>query len=266
MNPVGLALRGLDAATFLGTDLLARTHGQGNDDAADAYLQVARTGEVMHRRIVADAHSGQHRAYEVSGCRVPTGDDDPPWLLSLAFRDVTHALDGQRRAERNAADLERLVRTDPLTGLLNRRGWQPALAAAVREAGDGGGAGLCVAIADLDRFKDYDDRRGHLAGDDLLRELGACWTTLLGPGQTMARLGGEEFGLVLPGLRLEAATACCDRLRGQVPDRQTVSVGLTSWQPGELAEATLRRADAALYQAKHAGRDRVSVLVAPPAA
>lgn len=263
MNPVGLALRGMSNAQVVGQDLLDRTRQQGNHTAADAYVTTALTGEPMHRHLLVDGLSGRRRAFEVSLVRVPTGDQDRPWLLSATFRDVTHELDGRRRLQRTAQDLNRLASTDPLTGLLNRRGWEPALLRAVTAGAKPGAAPFCVAIADLDRFKDYNDRHGHLAGDALLRELAARWMHVLSGGQVLARLGGEEFAVLLPDHDVPAASDHLDRLRAQVPSGQTVSIGLTQYLPGELAQNALGRADAALYAAKRGGRDRLVALLAP---
>jgi diguanylate cyclase (GGDEF)-like protein len=268
MNPVGLALRGFSSSEFLGSDLLERTRGNGNDDMAAAYLHVATSGEPMVRRLVTDGQSGRRRVYDVDAIRVPAAEAveestaAPLWLVHLAFRDVTHDIDGRRRLEQTATDLELLARTDPLTGLLNRRGWEPELAAAVRRAASAPGLDVCVAIMDLDRFKDYNDRHGHAWGDDLLRELAGAWRGVGSPALAFSRLGGEEFAAIFE-MPLGEAVRACHELRALVPRDQTASVGVTQWKTGELPETTLGRADAALYAAKRQGRDRLVALAGP---
>lgn len=263
MNPVGLALRGMEESEVVGKDLLARTRGQRNDAAADAYVTVVTTGDPLHHYLLVDGQSGRRRAYDVSCARVPTGSAHSPWVLSASFRDVTHQLDGRRRLQQTAKDLGRLASTDHLTGLLNRRGWEPALHRAVGLAGRDGAAPLCIAIADLDRFKSYNDLHGHLAGDELLREVAERWTEALPEPLVLARLGGEEFSVLLPGHDVEDATRVLDGLRSLMPHGQTVSIGLTRLVAQELGPAALGRADTALYSAKRRGRDRVVALLAP---
>jgi diguanylate cyclase (GGDEF)-like protein/PAS domain S-box-containing protein len=156
--------------------------------------------------------------------------------------------------------LEQMARTDDLTGLPNRRAWQEELptelARAWREDRP-----LCVAMLDLDHFKDFNDRQGHQAGDRLLKQAAAAWRTSLRPYDTLARYGGEEFSVILPGCTLDDARALVERLREQTPEGETCSAGIAEWDGSEQAEALVGRADAALYRAKRAGRDRS--IVAP---
>jgi diguanylate cyclase (GGDEF)-like protein len=154
------------------------------------------------------------------------------------------------------AQLDRLARSDGLTGLPNRRSWDAELAAAVDHARANGTA-LAVALLDLDRFKAYNDSRGHAAGDRLLREAAAAWSSQLRATDVLARYGGEEFGVILLGLPPVATLAVCERLRGAVPGGQTCSIGLAVWDGHELDAELAARADAALYEAKAAGRNRL---------
>ena len=157
--------------------------------------------------------------------------------------------------------LEHMARTDDLTGLPNRRYWEEQLpkelARSWREERP-----VCVAVLDLDYFKDYNDRRGHQAGDRLLREAAALWRAALRPYDVLARYGGEEFALILPGCAMPEAYALVERLRSVTPERESCSAGLAEWDGMETAEALVGRADAALYRAKRAGRDRA---IAAPA-
>ncbi|MBA2413000.1 MAG: GGDEF domain-containing protein, partial [Burkholderiaceae bacterium] len=116
-----------------------------------------------------------------------------------------------------------------------------------------------VVMIDLDHFKRYNDRRGHPAGDAVLRGAAQAWLKQLRPTDLLVRYGGEEFTLVLPGVGTEEAVHMVDRLRALVPDRQTFSAGVAAWDGNEAGPQVLQRADQALLQAKKAGRNRTMV-------
>jgi diguanylate cyclase (GGDEF)-like protein len=161
------------------------------------------------------------------------------------------------------ARLDTMARSDALTGAANRRSWEdelPRYLARARRDGEP----LCVAMLDLDHFKTFNDVQGHQRGDLLLRQVVESWGHELREVDFLARYGGEEFAIALPGCPLEAALAIVDRLRGVTPSGQTCSAGVACWDGEESADGLVARADAALYQAKVAGRDR-SVAAVPPA-
>jgi diguanylate cyclase (GGDEF)-like protein len=143
------------------------------------------------------------------------------------------------------------AQTDPLTGLPNRRAWD----AQVKRVHSQGGQ-LVIAMIDFDHFKYFNDTYGHPAGDRLLKETAAAWRDQLRTGDLLARLGGEEFGLLLLDCDPDIATEVTERLRASVSDNWTCSAGIAVGRPGESAEDTIARADVALYEAKAAGRDR----------
>jgi diguanylate cyclase (GGDEF)-like protein len=170
-------------------------------------------------------------------------------------------VDLREREEEREGLLERLdglAHTDPLTGLANRRTWEDRLPAALREAA-AGGEPLAVAVLDLDRFKTLNDTRGHGAGDRLLRELAARWLDAVRGRDVLARIGGDEFALLLHDCTEQGAVVLVERLRAGMPRGHTCSAGVAAWRQGDTAEALLGRADAALYAAKAAGRDRAAV-------
>lgn len=152
--------------------------------------------------------------------------------------------------------LEEAARTDDLTGLLNRRAWSSELSREMARA-DRSGRPLCVAVLDLDRFKQYNDTHGHQAGDRFLKQVASIWEEALRGSDILARHGGEEFAVAMPETDLEGATEMLERLREAVPDDETCSAGVCLWDGSESAEGLLDRADSALYEAKEAGRDRV---------
>jgi diguanylate cyclase (GGDEF)-like protein len=143
------------------------------------------------------------------------------------------------------------AQTDALTGLPNRRAWDAQVKRAHAE-----GAPLVIAMIDFDHFKAFNDTYGHPAGDRLLKATAAAWRDQLRGGDLLARLGGEEFGLLLRDCDPAIATEVTERLRGSVSDNWTCSAGIAVGQPGESADAVIARADRALYEAKAAGRDR----------
>ena len=152
------------------------------------------------------------------------------------------------------ARLEEVARTDDLTGLLNRRGWEEQLPRELARSKRHKDP-LCVAMLDLDFFKNYNDQRGHQAGDRLLKQSASAWNRELRATDTLARYGGEEFSVALPGCRLENAKDIVERLRAVMPGDQTVSAGVVCWNGRETVEELVGRADAALYEAKRMGRD-----------
>lgn len=155
--------------------------------------------------------------------------------------------------------LESIARTDDLTGLPNRRAWEEEVPRELLRA-EREGRPLCVAMIDLDHFKEFNDERGHQAGDRFLKQAAAAWDVELRGTDFLARYGGEEFALVLPNCTPEQAMEVADRLRAATPEGETCSIGIASWDGQESAPALLGRADGALYEAKRAGRN-LSVIV-----
>ena len=154
--------------------------------------------------------------------------------------------------------LERMTRTDELTGLMNRRAWDQELTRELARAARDGKP-LAIAMLDLDRFKSYNDRLGHQAGDRLLKEAAGGWRAVLRETDMLARYGGEEFAIAMPGCDPSIAAHLVERLRSATPGGESCSAGLANWDGTESADDLLGRADAALYEAKLTGRDRMVV-------
>jgi len=150
------------------------------------------------------------------------------------------------------------ARTDVLTGMANRRAWEVELPTALSLA-QRLGHDLTVVLLDVDHFKNFNDRHGHPAGDAALREIGERWRARVRDIDVLARIGGEEFALLLPGCDLPAALVIADRLRADMPSGLTASAGAVAWAPQLTADLLVAAADRALYRAKAAGRDRTAV-------
>ncbi len=165
------------------------------------------------------------------------------------------------------ARLERLATIDPLTGVLNRRGLDVHLASHSTSAERAPGVALAALMIDIDHFKRVNDEHGHAVGDEVLRHVSAILARTLRVGDAVARWGGEEFLVFLADVEPERALAIAERARSGVettpagtsrgPLGVTVSVGLAMETGDEARAALIERADAALYEAKRAGRNRV---------
>jgi diguanylate cyclase (GGDEF)-like protein len=167
------------------------------------------------------------------------------------------------RVQDQAARLEALAREDALTGVANRRRWDDELERALARAYRGVTA-VHVALLDLDHFKRFNDHNGHPAGDGLLKEAASAWRAQLRPSDLLARYGGEEFAVLLEMDTSDDAFQAIERLRPGTPKGQTFSAGVATWDGVETASELVGRADAAMYEAKRAGRDRVLVALAAP--
>jgi diguanylate cyclase (GGDEF)-like protein/PAS domain S-box-containing protein len=180
-------------------------------------------------------------------------------MLYARATDITELKRVEAEREELLDKVEEMARRDALTGLPNRRALEEQLPREFAQARRRDGASLCLAILDIDHFKAYNDTHGHLIGDKLLRECAMAWDAELRAGDTIVRFGGEEFVVLLPDSGLEEAGRALERLRAATPDGQTCSVGLASWDGAESGDELIGRADAALYEAKETGRDRLAL-------
>ncbi|GAB3258414.1 hypothetical protein GCM10027456_37020 [Kineosporia babensis] len=184
-------------------------------------------------------------------------------LLMLALL-VARIWDLLRELNATSEQMAVLARTDPLTGLANRRTWDLELDRYLIAARACRTKVLMAGLLDLDHFKKYNDTQGHQAGDDLLREAAQAWLKEVDGAGVLARWGGEEFAVLMLCPDEAGALDLMDRLRQAVPRGQTCSVGAARWDGSESAPRLLQRADEALYRAKSEGRNRT--VLAPPAA
>ena len=237
-----------------------------------------------------DSAGRDHSAYghvlsQASG-RLGTGDLANAEVRSLVDKmiDATHTMEARAKmleeklhgSSKEISDLrERLecVRreslTDPLTGISNRKAFDNELEQAILRA-QSSGQPLCLMMCDIDHFKKFNDSWGHQTGDQVLRLVANCMSENVKGRDTAARYGGEEFVTILPETQLHDAVALADRIRNAIESKKlikkstgdilgviTVSAGVARWVPGESSAELVRRADACLYSAKHAGRNRV---------
>ncbi|MFL5388546.1 MAG: GGDEF domain-containing protein [Myxococcales bacterium] len=161
--------------------------------------------------------------------------------------------------------LHALATRDELTGLFNRRAVMERLDDELARASSEGGQ-LCVLLVDVDHFKHLNDDRGHLTGDEVLREIGARLGRIVGEKGAVGRYGGDELIAILPGCDSASAVALAQKMREEAaipvatrvgPLSVTASIGCGVYAPGKDATILIANADVALYRAKAAGRNRV---------
>jgi diguanylate cyclase (GGDEF)-like protein len=185
-------------------------------------------------------------------------------MLRLKIYERTHSL------ESAVFEAEHLATHDLLTGTLNRRVIVPALSEQISLC-KRKGIPACVVMIDLDRFKSVNDKFGHLVGDDVLRMLAKRINGMIRDIDKFGRYGGEEFLLLLPATTIDLGLIMAERIREDIASapwskiaqgvHMTISCGVTEIKPSDIDLDVIARADHALYEAKHKGRNRVCSLV-----
>ncbi len=201
-------------------------------------------------------------------------------LMLLAMGAMTARIRGDQQRLRGAnrrlaellGDAERLARTDALTGLANARAFTERLRQEVARA-QRDGTPLCLGYVDVDNLKRINDAQGHAAGDELLREVARAIGQSVRASDVAARLGGDEFAILFVGMRQDAAEAAARRLLERMKQLDELhpglhlgaSIGVAMYgAPPETAEAMIRAADAAMYEAKQRGKGRIVLWEGPP--
>ncbi|TCI02698.1 sensor domain-containing diguanylate cyclase [Corallincola luteus] len=205
---------------------------------------------------------------EVS-CKLPDQSISSLWMEVSAIRlrskytkyYVASFVDITERTKREQ-ELVSLSTQDPLTGISNRRQFDVTLTQLEKTARRYPSASFCLALLDLDYFKQVNDVYGHTTGDNVLKSFAKLITSQLREQDIFARIGGEEFAIIMPFTSIQEATSVCERLRLSTTqltlDPQiTVSIGIANYQAKLSANELYERADKALYQAKALGRNRV---------
>ena len=181
-------------------------------------------------------------------------------MLEQRVEERTHALNQANQQLRNLSEI------DALTGMANRRKILADLEGRIERLREGGA--LALMLIDVDHFKTINDGHGHIAGDDALRRLAERMHNLLRAGDALGRIGGEEFMVILDRARPVVADGIAERMRAAIANQRfevhgnimlpvTISIGVTTWVPGDTVTTLYARADSALYEAKTAGRNCV---------
>lgn len=189
-------------------------------------------------------------------------------FICILVEDATDAFVYQQHLSKTLIELEKANRQDGLTKVLNRRYWEEQLKQEIHRA-QRYQHPLSLILFDLDKFKDLNDKYGHLGGDFVLIELSSLIGSLLRDSDLLGRYGGEEFGIVLPDTNGQGAMDVAERIRKAIADhpmlfnqqtiRVTLSIGVAELDPHHhlLHDDLIREADMALYNAKRNGRNRV---------
>lgn len=211
--------------------------------------------------------SSQFMAQNCTMLPLDTALDEQP-LICILIEDATDAFVYQQHLSRTLIELEKANRQDGLTKIQNRRYWEEQLKQEIHRS-QRYQHSLSLILFDLDKFKDLNDKYGHLGGDFVLVELASFISSLLRDSDLFGRYGGEEFGIILPDTGLEGAEEVAERICRAVADypmlfnqqtiRTTLSIGVATFVPQQhfLHDDLIRCADMALYNAKRSGRNRV---------
>ena len=265
VNPAFCAITGYSAAELVGTSFHRLTHP---DDIADdnQLVEALRSGEIesYQRETRYLRASGEPVWVSINGTLVRDSDGEPMQLLAQVV-DVTE----RRTLERQ---LRHLADHDHLTGLLNRRGLEAELEQHVAHVARYGDRGALL-VLDLDHFKVVNDTMGHSAGDQVIVSVAGLLIRRMRASDTIARVGGDEFAILLPQADAESAQRVADMIVSDIrqnvvvvesgmPGRVTASVGVTLFNRDHTSvDDVLVNADLAMYDAKEAGRDRTAVHV-----
>lgn len=245
-----------------GSNSFSEIHPDDRERIRNVFRKTVKTGvgECAEFRFVLK--DGSIRFMESDGRAIRDADGKVSKVVVVS-RDITE----QKRLE---AELREMAATDMLTGLPNRRHFLAQLEQECARLHRDADHTASVLMIDIDHFKAVNDGRGHVAGDQVLRKLAATMRQELRRVDTLGRLGGEEFAVILPGATLADARLFADRLRCKVAETAathegcelsvTISIGVSEIRSEDTgAEDVLSRADRALYSAKENGRNRVVV-------
>ncbi|UVI39924.1 sensor domain-containing diguanylate cyclase [Qipengyuania spongiae] len=257
VSPSVRALGGYEPEELMGTNAMDLVHADDREAVRQAHLDALRSPEtpfIVDYR--ASRSDGAETWMETHTQGVRDEDGRVSGVVSV-IRDVSH-----RKAREEMLAIE--AQTDPLTGLLNRRGFARCV-----EKNAATSDTCRLAVFDIDRFKQVNDTYGHAAGDEVLRTFARVARAAVRENDKVGRLGGEEFAVLLTDSTLEQAMMICERLRQSMERevttvkgqsiRVTVSGGIARIVDGEDIQSTLSAADMALYEAKRAGRNQLAL-------
>ncbi|WP_174275011.1 sensor domain-containing diguanylate cyclase [Sphingomonas bacterium] len=275
LNPAWSTISGYPLSSSMGASWLDHVETQDRDEL-EGWVRPVLTGEIESSRRLIHFQTG-HRGRRWMEVAMHTLRDGAGQVMGATgtLRDIDdrkrleeHVLSAKRDAEQRAAEAATLAATDELTGLANRRAFQRHLGRQI-EASRELGQTFALAIFDVDHFKAVNDEHGHVVGDRVLQRVALRALGAVRSGDLVGRIGGEEFGILMPGANADDAAIVAERLcrsiesvvetEGKPLPGVTVSVGVAalddSMAPGEL----MSRADVALYAAKASGRNRIKL-------
>ena len=252
-------LRRVMAVTITGVGESAQRASQSNQVLTRCSDQLAAPAELAEvREVVAEVAEQTHIMAKNSLMLKE--------LLVESRRDVENLRDQLEKSRQEAT-------TDALTGLLNRRAFDKEMMKAAENA-DTTREHLSLLMIDIDHFKQVNDSHGHLVGDKVIRFIANQLSKNVKGNDVVARIGGEEFAILLPNTQIENARTLAELIRVKIERNQlkrtdnsnligsvTISIGVTCYKQGESVNDFYHRADKALYRSKNAGRNRVSVIL-----
>jgi diguanylate cyclase (GGDEF)-like protein/PAS domain S-box-containing protein len=255
--------------TVLGLSMHELTYGPDRDADAHLVRQVVEGDRRTSQRQLRFVHAEGHLVWVNVSLSIVHGTSGSPDHFIAQVEDITER-------KRTLDQLQHLADHDPLTGLLNRRRLEGELAQQVALAARYGNRAALV-LLDLDDFKSANDSFGHGVGDELLKNIADVLRSRVRRSDLVARLGGDEFAILLPQSSREQARRVAEGIGKAIRERvyitsghelrTTASFGVTTIEPDDVPDRVLLRADRALYDFKHGGRDGVAVapaLLPPP--
>jgi PAS domain S-box-containing protein/diguanylate cyclase (GGDEF)-like protein len=258
-GPIGMALVGADGHWLRVNKTLCDMVGYAEDQLLATTFQDITHPDDLDADLehVREMLAGEIRSYEMEK-RYVRADGSIIWILlsvslvrdaentPLYFVSQIQDIDERKRAQ---GELERLAHRDPLTGSRNRRAWDAELARAIARA-EHVDEPLAIALIDLNDFKQVNDSQGHDSGDRLLEHAAGAWQEQLRGTDLLARIGGDEFAVLLPECAAADLPAVVQRLKQSLWHDAGCAIGTAVWNPGDGAGELMRRADAALYADK----------------
>ncbi len=259
-----------DLTGYSETDLLIRTF-QAITHADDLNADLAHVQDVLaDRRRSYQMEKRYHHAdghiiwVTLSVSLVRDADGEPLYFISQ-IEDISNRKRRERALETQAARLAVIAATDQLTGLSTRRTWDLAIADRTSRP-DIDLERFGIALIDLDELKEINDTHGHHSGDQALVAMASALRIVVRDEDLIARIGGDEFAVLIPSVSPQAMLALTERILAALPEKLSASAGVATWDGSESHVELQHRADRALYAAKHAGRGRAYLAGANPQA
>ncbi|MFD1612204.1 diguanylate cyclase [Sphingomonas tabacisoli] len=266
LNPAWEGQTGYPVAETIGTSFLKHVIEEDRADFLERlkWLESGLFPQVRHQFRFRTA-SGEHRWGEAQANRIVDAEGrtigSAGIIVDISDRLALAAMvdEARRQAEQEAEAALRLASTDELTDVASRRAFLAAFAEQL-SAAKASDTPLSVALFDIDHFKRVNDRYGHATGDEVLKRVAAIARGCVRDRDVIGRLGGEEFGILMPGVSLHQAATIAERLRIACADAKTdipvtISIGVSSAVANSTTVSLLKQADEALYRAKGEGRN-----------